>query len=387
MPTISNWAESVPMSGIREIFDLIAGRDNIYHLEIGQADFPTPDHVIEAAVASARAGSGYTDSSGVGSLRSAIADKLRRVNGFDVTPGQVIITQGGIQGVSLIMSTLMKPGGEILLPDPTWPHFEMLTLLHGAVPVPYPLDPANGFMPDPARVESMITDRTRMIIINTPANPSGSVFSDATVDAFVEMAARHDLPLLSDEVYDEIIFDGRSPANAFRKDPTHVLGLYSFSKTYSMTGWRIGYVVAPEWLAPTLSRIQEPLVTCLPTMTQAAAEAAITGPQDIVSRMRQSYQDRRDLAVRLFAEGGIEVDVPGGGYFLMVPLSKGVDSRQASLDLINWNVSTTFGTAYGKVASDYLRISLVSSVSDLKGGISRILAWYEDTDGGRSLAT
>ncbi len=386
MPRITDWAESVPMSGIRVIFDLIAGRDDIFHLEIGEADFPTPNHVIEAAVASARAGSGYTDSSGVGTLRSAIADKLRRVNRLDVTPEQIIITQGGIQGVSLIMSTLVKPGREILIPDPTWPHFEMLTLLHGAVPVHYPLDPANGFLPDPAQVESMITDRTQLIIINTPANPSGSVFSDALVDNFIEIARRHDLPLLSDEVYDEIIFDGLSPANAFRKDPDNVLGLYSFSKTYAMTGWRVGYVVAPKTLAPTLSRIQEPLVTCLPTMNQAAAEAAITGPQDIVEEMRRSYQDRRDLAVRLFSAGGIDVDVPGGGYFLMVPLAKGVDSKQASLDLINWNVSTTFGTAYGQVASDYLRISLVSSVSDLEGGIGRILEWYKATDGGRSLA-
>ncbi|MCY3579298.1 MAG: aminotransferase class I/II-fold pyridoxal phosphate-dependent enzyme [Acidimicrobiia bacterium] len=385
MPKVSDWAESVPMSGIRVIFDLIAGRDDIFHLEIGESDFPTPAHVVEAAVASARAGSGYTDTSGVGTLRAAIADKLRRVNGFDVTPDQIIITQGGIQGVSLIMSTLVKPGYEILLPDPTWPHFEMLTRLHGAIPTPYPLDPANGFMPDPAQVESMITDRTGLLIINTPANPSGSVFSDGLVDAFVEVAARHDLPLLSDEVYDEIIFDGRSPANAFGKDPENVLGLYSFSKTYSMTGWRIGYVVAPKWLAPTLSRIQEPLVTCLPTMTQAAAEAAITGPQDIVGEMRRSYQHRRDLAVRLFKEGGIEVDVPGGGYFLMVPLAEGVDSKQASLDLVNWNVSTTFGTAYGQVASSYLRISLVSSVSDLEGGIGRIIDWYGATGGGRNL--
>ena len=385
MPKVSDWAESVPMSGIRVIFDLIAGRDDIFHLEIGESDFPTPAHVVEAAVSSARAGSGYTDTSGVGTLRAAIADKLRRVNGFDVTPDQIIITQGGIQGVSLIMSTLVKPGYEILLPDPTWPHFEMLTRLHGAIPTPYPLDPANGFMPDPAQVESMITNRTGLLIINTPANPSGSVFSDGLVDAFVEVAARHDLPLLSDEVYDEIIFDGRSPANAFGKDPENVLGLYSFSKTYSMTGWRIGYVVAPKWLAPTLSRIQEPLVTCLPTMTQAAAEAAITGPQDIVGEMRRSYQHRRDLAVRLFKEGGIEVDVPGGGYFLMVPLAEGVDSKQASLDLVNWNVSTTFGTAYGQVASSYLRISLVSSVSDLEGGIGRIIDWYGATDGGRNL--
>jgi aspartate aminotransferase len=382
MPDVSDWARSVPMSGVREIFHLIAGRHNIHHLEIGQPDFPTPEHIIEAAVASARAGSGYTASAGVPSLREAIADKLRQVDAFDVTSDQVVVTQGGIQGVSAVMSCVVVPGGEVLVPDPGWPNFEMLVLLHGAVPVRYTLDPANGFLPDLDEVASFVTDRTQLIIMNTPANPTGSLFPDELVDGFIELARRHGIPLLADEVYDELIFDGAEPARAFRRDPETVIGLYSFSKTYSMTGWRVGYVVAPTWLASTLARIQEPLVSSLPTMTQAAAEAAITGPQQIVGVMRDSYQHRRDLAVSALAGAGIHVTVPAGGFYLMLPLSPGADSKKAAFDLIEHQVATSPGTAYGEVSAHHLRLSLAASEHDLVHGIARINEWYAATDGG-----
>lgn len=387
MPAISPWAEAVPMSGVREIFHLIAGRHDIHHLEIGQPDFPTPDHVIEAAAASARAGSGYTNSPGTPSLREAIADKSRRVDGFDVTADQIIVSQGGIQGVSAVMSTLVRPGGEVMLPDPGWPNFEMLALLHGAKPVRYRLAPERGFLPDPEELASLINANTQLLIMNTPSNPTGSLFPDALVDEFIALARQHDVPLLADEVYDELIFDGKEPARAFARDPEQVIGLYSFSKTYSMTGWRVGWVVAPEWLAPTLARIQEPLISCLPTMTQAAAEAAITGPQEIVATMRDSYQHRRDLAVEALAAGGIEVVPPAGGFYLMVPLAEGVDSKAAAFDLIDRNVAVSPGTAYGAVSASHLRISLAASEHDLVHGIAIINEWYAETAGGTKVGS
>ena len=205
MPNVSEWAEAVPMSGVREIFHMIAGKENILHLEIGQPDFPTPSHIIEAAVESARAGSGYTASAGMPSLREAIQGKLASTNGVEVSTDQIVITQGGVQGCAALLSTLVKPGGEVLIPDPTWPNFEMLVRLHGATPVHYSLDPSVGWLPDVTQVESLITDRTELIILNTPANPTGSLFPDAMVDDFIALAKRHDVPILSDEVYDELI--------------------------------------------------------------------------------------------------------------------------------------------------------------------------------------
>ena len=206
MPNVTDWAGAVPISGVREIFHRIAGRDDIFHLEIGEPNFPTPPHIIEAAAASARAGSGYVDSAGVRDLRSAIRDKLVAVNGFDITADQVVITQGGIQGCSLVFSSLVKPGGEILIPDPGWPNFEMLALLHGAVPVHYPLHPDRGFLPDPAEIRELANDKTQLIVMNTPANPSGSLFPDELVDEFLSIAEELDIVVLADEVYDELIF-------------------------------------------------------------------------------------------------------------------------------------------------------------------------------------
>ena len=384
MLSVSDWAESVPMSGVREIFHMIAGRRDMLHLEIGQPDFPTPEHIVEAAVASARAGSGYTASAGVPSLRAAIRDKLVDVNGFDITPNQVIVSQGGVQGCAAVLSTLVKPGDEVLIPDPTWPNFEMLVRLHGATPVFYDLDPDDGWLPDANRVEALVTDRTRLIIMNTPANPTGSLFPDELVDEFIAIAKRHDVPLLADEVYDELIFDGQRPANAFARDNEHVISLYSFSKTYSMTGWRVGYVVAPEWLAPTLARIQEPLVSCLSTITQAGAEAAITGPQDAVAMMRDKYQERRNAAVERFAANGIDVPSPDGGFYLMVPLADDADSKQAAFNLIDHGVALSPGTAYSHTRTNYLRISLASSDHDLKHGVERVSAWLKHSDNGRN---
>lgn len=382
MPKVSEAAAAVPGSGILEIFHMIAGRDGILHLEIGQPDFPTPSHIIEAAATSARAGSGYCDRAGILSLRSVIQEKLARVNGIDVDADQVIITQGGVQGCSAVLSAVVRPGDEVLIPDPGWPNFEMLVRLQGASPVYYSLDPTNDWLPDPTEVESLISNRTALIIMNSPANPTGALFPDPLVDRFIEIAQRHDVTLLSDEVYDELIYDGGKPANAFSRGGEHVVSVYSFSKTYSMTGWRVGYLVAPDWLAPTLSRIQETVVSCISTVTQAAGEAAITGPQDAVTMMSDTYRRRRDRAIEILAAEGVDVPPPAAGFFLMVPLAEGADSKRGALNLIDQGVALSPGTAYSYTATNYLRISLASSDHAIEHGVARVAKWLKATDRG-----
>lgn len=382
MPKVSEAAAAVPGSGILEIFHMIAGRDDILHLEIGQPDFPTPSHIIEAAAESARGGSGYCDRAGVLSLRRVIQEKLATVNGFDVPTDQVIITQGGVQGCSAILSAIVRPGDEVLIPDPGWPNFEMLVRLQGASPVYYSLDPTNEWLPDPTEVESLISKRTALIIMNSPANPTGALFPEQLVDRFVEIAQCHDVTLLSDEVYDELIYDGRKPPNAFSRGGEHVVSVYSFSKTYSMTGWRVGYLVAPNWLAPTLSRIQETVVSCISTVTQAAGEAAITGPQDAVAMMRDTYRRRRDRAIAILAAEGFDVPPPAAGFFLMVPLAEGADSKRSALNLIDQGVALSPGTAYSHTATNYLRISLASSDHAIEHGVARVAKWLKATDRG-----
>lgn len=379
----STWAAGIPASGIREIVDKVAGRADVAHLEMGQPDFPTPAHVIDAAVESVRAGSGYTGSAGVPVLREALAAHLRGLE-LPATTEQVIVTQGGVQGCSLLMSSLLTPGDEVLIPDPAWPNFAMLTGLHGATVVPYTLRRSTRYQPDLEELERLITPRTRLLVVNTPSNPTGSVFDADVVEALAEFAQRHDIVMLADEVYDGLIFDGE-PARLARLAPDHVVALYSFSKTYAMTGWRVGYLLAPTWLAPTLSKVQEPLVSCIPTMTQAGALAAITGPQACVTDMLGAYRRRRDLIVDTLRAGGLDVDAPAGAFYLTLPLSEGADSRLGALELVDHGVAVSPGTAYGVAETNYLRLSLASSDQDCAAGSQRLVDWHRATDGGLRL--
>jgi aspartate aminotransferase len=378
----NTWAAGIPASGVREIIDRVAGRSDIAHLEMGQPDFPTPAHIIDAAVESVRAGSGYTGSAGVPQLREALATYLRGLD-LPATTDQVIVTQGGVQGCSLLMSSLLVPGDEVLIPDPAWPNFAMLTALHGATVVPYTLRRETRYQPDVAELERLITPRTRLLVVNTPSNPTGSVFDRDVVEALAELVQRHNIVMLADEVYDGLIFDGE-PARFAGLAPEHVVALYSFSKTYSMTGWRVGYLLAPNWLAPTLAKVQEPLLSCIPTMTQAGALAAITGPQECVTEMLGAYRRRRDLIVDVLRGGGLDVDPPAGAFYLTLPLAERADARLGALELVDHGVAVSPGTAYGEAEANYLRLSLASSDDDCAQGSKRLVEWYRATDGGLS---
>ncbi len=383
MPVVAARADQVRHSGIREIVNLVARRGgDIIRLEVGEPGFATPDHIVKAGAAAAEAGARYTHSAGTLELREALSGKLAEVNGLEADPDRVVVCHGAVQACAVILAALLEPGDEVVLPDPAWPNYEMLVRLYGGVPVRYPLRAEAGFVPDPAELERLVGGRTRAIIVNSPGNPTGAVIPAAVIEALTAVAARHDVTLLCDEVYDELIFEGR-PANAVAYDPEHVAGIYSFSKTYAMTGWRIGYVLAPVWLAPTLAKLQEPLLSCASAVSQAAALAAVTGPQDCVATMRDGYRARRDLVVGRLRDAGITAEVPRGAFYLMLPLASGVDARQAAIALLDHGVSVAPGTAFGNVAADHLRLSLASSEADLREGLARITSWYRDTEGGR----
>jgi aspartate/methionine/tyrosine aminotransferase len=382
MPDTAPTALAVQHSGIREIVNLVIGRPKgeVVRLEIGEPGFSTPQHIIEAgekAASSAR----YAPSAGHMVLREALARRMRRLGGVDVEPERVVVTQGGVQACLLTLAALLRPGDEVLIPDPAWPNYAMITTMLGGRTVRYPLPPESDFVPDPKHVASLMTERTRVLVLNSPGNPTGAVFPREVVRALVEAATSRGIVVLSDEVYDELIFEGE-PANAIAMDDQHVVAVHSFSKTYAMTGWRVGWAVAPTWLAPTMAKLQEPMLSCIPDITSAGALAALEGPQDAIGQMREAYRARRDLCVQLVTEAGIEVSIPRGAFYLMVPLAKGVDSRQAALDLVTHGVSVAPGTAFGDAAADHIRISLASEEPELREGIRRLTDWYAATEGG-----
>ena len=377
MPHVTPNAGRLPHSGIREIVDLaLTSTSPIVRLEIGEPDFPTPAHVVEAAFEAARAGSSYVQTAGMPILRDALRSRLTSAYGVEAPIERVLITHGAVQAVDALLAAVVGPGDEVLIPDPSWPNYEMQTTLLGATPVHYALRAEDAFHPDADEIAALITPRTRVIVLNSPSNPTGAVTPAATVAAIVELAVRHDLLVISDEVYDEIVFEG-GHTNVAALAPEHVASVFSFSKTYAMTGWRVGYALVPAWVADTMVRILELETSCVSSVTQAAALAAITGPQDVVAAMRDAYRSRRDVAVAALRAGGVELVRPEGAFYAMIPIPEHVDARTAALELVTAGVSFAPGSAFGRNAPHHLRISLATSEEGIREGLRRFLTWRE----------
>jgi aspartate aminotransferase len=373
----SSIASSMPVSRIREIMELAWEDPEVIHLEVGEPDFPTPEHVVEAAHEAARSGlTRYAPNAGLPELREALADKVTRRNGYEASPDQVVVTQGGIQALYLVLLALLEPGDEVLLPDPAWPNFRMIAHLLGARVLPYPLVSEGDFLPRLEDLERLVTPRTRAILVNTPSNPLGTVVPRELVEPLLEFARRRDLWYISDEVYDEVVFDDAFVSAGAVADPgDRLVSIYSFSKVYAMTGWRVGYLVAPPDLAKLLTGMQEPIVSCVNTPAQLAALAAVTGPQDVVREMRESYQERRDELLEILERGNLPSSQPSGAFYVWTDVSAAnLPSMDFARSLIEReHVAVAPGSAFGDLGEGYVRLSLASSRQDLLEGTSRLV--------------
>jgi aspartate aminotransferase len=377
MPTLAPGAERMPRSGIRQIMDLAWSLpDPVIGLHVGEPSFTPPEHVIEAARAAYAAGdTHYVPNAGVGELRAALAEKVTTANGFAVTPAQVVVSAGAAQALHMALTLTVSAGDEVLIPDPGWPNYAMAVQLLQATPVRYPLRPENDFRPDPADLDALVTDRTRLVLVNTPSNPLGTVLAASDVEALVRFAERHDLWLLSDECYDALTFGPEhvSPGR-FDRDG-RVLSAFSFSKTYAMTGLRVGYLVAREEVAQQAAKLQEPMIACVNAPAQAAALAALRGPQDAVRAMRDAYHERRDLALAQLDAQGMGYLRPQGAFYLWLDVRdrSGGDVAEWALRLLRQqHVAVAPGTVFGPVGEGWARLSLATATEDLLEGIRRI---------------
>lgn len=377
MPTLAPGAESMPRSGIRQVMDLAWSLpDPVIGLHVGEPSFTPPEHVIEAARAAYAAGdTHYVPNAGVGELRSALAEKVSTANGFAVDSGQVVVSAGGAQALHAALSLTVSAGDEVLIPDPGWPNYAMAVQLLQATPVRYPLRPENDFRPDPADLDGLVSDRTRVVIVNSPSNPLGTVLPAGDVEALVRFAERHDLWLLSDECYDALTFGPEhvSPGR-FDRDG-RVFSAFSFSKTYAMTGLRVGYLVAREEVAQQAAKLQEPMIACVNAPAQAAALAALRGPQDAVRAMRDAYHERRDLALTQLDAQGMGYLTPQGAFYLWLDVrdrSAGDVGEWALRLLREQHVAVAPGTVFGPIGEGWARLSLATATDDLLEGIRRI---------------
>ena len=371
----------MPQSGIREIANLAANRSGCIRLDLGEPNFPTPAHIVEAAHRAARDGfTKYTPPVGLLSLREAIAGKVRSVNGFDAPPGRIVATSGATSALFNICVALLEQGDEMLMPDPGWPNWEMMILAAGGRVVRYPAPAENGFRPEPDEMDRYVGPRTKGLIINTPANPSGAVMPPDLVERMVAFARRHDLWVVSDECYDQAVYDGEHASAASFDADGRVFSVFSCSKTYAMTGWRVGYVVVPEAAVEVMGKLQQPVIGSICSVAQKAAEAAFTGPQDCVTTMRDFYRDRRDDALALLQRAGMRTWTPAGAFYLMVDVSSATNDTYAFAKelVLRRSVSVAPGETFGPAGRGLVRVSLATSAERLATGIERLVEAVEE---------
>jgi aspartate/methionine/tyrosine aminotransferase len=373
-------ATSTPGSGIREIVNLAIGRPGVIRLEVGEPDFSSPAHVAEAARAAIAAGAThYTQSAGVRSLRVLLAERITRRTGVLLGPDQVVATAGGVQAIFSVLLALLESGDEVLVPDPGWPNYEMAVHALGGRAVRYPLSMAAAYVPSIDDLEALVTPRTRVLVVNSPSNPTGAVFPRATVEQLADFARAHELWLIADEVYDELVFEGEH-VSPFPFDPEHTVTVNSLSKTYAMTGWRVGYAASTNAeLMAVLGKLQEAQVSSIAEPAQKAAEAALRGPQECVAEMRAAYRSRRDGVLEVLRRHDLFSYTPHGAFYLMLDVGRtGLPARTAALRLLEeCNVAVAPGSAFGDVASQQVRISLATAEELLVEGVERICQFVE----------
>lgn len=381
MRPLSRIADALPRSGIREIMEIAGKLPDVIHLEVGEPSFNTPEHIIEAAFeAAARGETKYTSNYGTPKLRQAVADRYTAAWGREVAPAEVLASTGGVNAIAATAFAILESGDEVLVPDPGWPNYISIVGLAHAKPVRYPCRPENGYLPDLEELAALVTDRTKILIICNPSNPTGAVFPAVVVESLVRFAAERDLYLISDEIYEALVFDGEHvPAARFDRDG-RVITVSGFSKTYAMTGWRLGYAIGNPDVIRLAGKMMEPLVSCPTAISQAAGIAALQGPQDAVERMRTAYRRRRDIARDALVPAGVLPVVPSGAFYALVDLRRcGMPSRALALALLDEErIALAPGGTFGEVAAGAMvRLSLASSDDDVAEGCRRILRFAE----------
>jgi len=352
---------------------------NAISLAFGEPDQATPSHIIKAAIKALKRGfTHYTAEKGYFHLREAITRKLKRENSVEADPHfEILVTCGSGQAVDLALRATLNPGDEVLTPSPGFFAYQYCLRFIGARAVWYPVLEDNEFKPRPSDMEDKVTSRTRMVILNSPSNPTGAVLDKETLRGIAEIAADRDLMVLSDEIYEKLIYDGERHYSiaSFPGMANRTITINGFSKAYAMTGWRVGYAVARREIIEAMSKIQANTCVCASAASQIAALAALTGPQKCVESMLKEYRRRRDLLVnRLNGIEGFSCGTPKGAFYVFPNITAlGVSSKEAfELLAEKARVVTMPGSFFGDLGEGYLRISYANSYVNIAKALNRI---------------
>ncbi len=355
-----------------------AGRE-VIHLEFGEPDAPSPPHIVEAGIAALRAGhTRYEMPAGWPPLREAIAEEFSRTRGVRVPADRVLVVPGAKPVMFFAALSLLEEGEEGIYPDPGFPIYPSVIALAGAKPVPWPIREENAFLPDLGELPSLLTPRTRLLFLNSPHNPTGSVAPRAWVEELCRIVReRPGLALVTDEIYSRLLFDGAEHVSplVFEGMADRTVVIDGFSKTHAMTGWRLGYAVVPPPLAPIFERLVVNAVSCTPPFTQRAGLEAIRGPREPFERMREEFRCRRDALVEgLNAIPGVRCSTPRGGFCVFPSVREfGVPSEKLAWDLLEEEgIAAVPGTAFGPMGEGYLRFACTTPLPRIAEALRRI---------------
>ena len=357
---ISNLASELEADGV-----------DVVDLSVGEPDFPTPENVVEAGKDALDAGhTGYTPSNGIPELKEAIVEKLDS-DGLAYTTDEIIVTPGGKQALYETFQTLVDDGDEVVLLDPAWVSYEAMAKLAGGELSRIDLS-ESGFQLEPALddLAATVSDDTELLVINSPSNPSGAVFTDAALEAVRDLAVEHDVTVISDEIYDAVTYGvEQTSLGSLEGMGDRTVTINGFSKAYSMTGWRLGYLAAPEALVDQAGKLHSHSVSCAANFVQHAGIEALENTDEAVAEMRDAFEDRRDMLVELFGEHGIDVPVPDGAFYMMLPVD---DDDQAWCEgaIEEAHVATVPGSAFG--TPGYARLSYAASEERLREAVDRL---------------
>ena len=375
---VARRVRSVEISGIRKMFE--AAPRNAINLGLGEPDFEPPTEVVEALCTAVRDGMNhYGPSAGLAALREKVAERYR-----DRDPRtsreNVIVTGSGSEALMATAMALYDAGDEVLVPDPGFVLYAPDARLMGARPIPYSLTGRRRYVPDVDELERLVTPRTRAIVVNSPSNPTGGVIPSSVVDRIVALAERHDLVIVSDEVYEEMVYDGAFASFWGRSD--RVVVVNSFSKTLAMTGWRLGFLVAPRPLALDLNKMHYHIMACPPTPAQIAVLAGLDASGAAVRAMVREFRARRDLVIRLLRRiPGVQIVPPAGAFYAFPRFVWPRSSAEVATELLRRGVITTPGDAFGTLGARHLRLSFAASRQNLERGIGILRGYARDQEG------
>jgi len=374
---ISQKVATLPPSGIRKFFDLLASMEDIISLGIGEPDFVTPWHIREAGIYSLEKGyTMYTSNSGMPELRQELASYLERHYGVNYHPEQeILITTGSSEGLDLVMRAIINPGDEVIIPNPCYVAYPADIILAGGVPILVPTDEENNFVIRATDIEARITKQTKAILIGYPANPTGAVMSKREADAIDQLVKKHDLLVISDEIYARLVYGAQHicfPSLPGMKKRTILIS--GFSKSHAMTGWRIGYVAADRHFIQALTKIHQYTMLSAPTMTQIAAIEALRNGESDVEKMVQEYNRRRRFMVKRLNEIGLPCFEPKGAFFAFPSIKgTGMNSEEfAEKLLLEEKVAVVPGTAFGPCGEGFVRCCYATSLPNIEEALRRM---------------